>query len=194
VFFANGSPLDWRDLRHRSLKSVLRMSLVQAVAAMDCYFHDHIEWHFGKILSKCPEDAHDALKRFSIPVEAVKRVIDEYNNTTVGIRRAFEKELRKQSIQSVRSIEDSLKIIGVTCFWGNAATSMDVDASSLKQWLGAIARRRNQIVHEGDRIRLQNGRLSQDRDIARDDIFDDLHVIDCFVHAMEDQIELKATA
>ncbi len=194
VFFTEDSTLGWRSLRHSKLKSLLRMALVQAVAAMDCYFHDQIEWHFGRILSQNPDGTSKDFENFPLPAGKVKQVIEEYERTTVGLRRIFETQLRKKSIQSVREIESQLKIIGVTGFWGNVANEMGVDCPELKSWIGKIARRRNQIVHEGDRRRLQNGRLSKDRDIDRDAVVDDIHVIDCFVYAMEHEIESRATA
>jgi len=126
MFNANVS-MSWRDLRHQRLKALLRMALVQTVASMDAYFHDQIEWHFGSILSTKFLESKKELKSFSLPVGQVKYTIDNYKRTTVGLRRAFECELRKKPIQSARQIDDNLKIIGVTGFWGDTAREMGVD-------------------------------------------------------------------
>ena len=193
IFFELGATIDWRQLRHNQCRVLLKMAIVQAVSAMDCYFHDQIEWHFGRILSKCPDKAPRSLRDFPIPTGRVKDVVDNYERTTVGLRIAFESELRKVSIQSVRQIEGKLKIIGVTGFWGDVSNEMGVASDELKSWIGQIARQRNRIVHEGDRLRAQNGRMSRARDISADDVVDDIHVIDCFVYAMDHEIERRAT-
>lgn len=194
VFFTDSCPMGWKHLRHASLRPFLRMALVQAVSAMDCYFHDQIEWHYGRILSTATKRANSRFLSFPIPTGAVKNAIDSYTRTTVGLRIAFQKELRRVSIQGPGAIEDTLRIIGVRKFWTKVSRTVGVDTETLLLWLNQIATRRNQIVHEGDRIPLQNGRLSKPRDIRRNDVEDDIHVLDCFVYAIHDVIEAEATA
>lgn len=194
ILFKEGAELSWKDLRHTKLRPLLRMAHVQAVSAMDCYFHDQVEWRFGRIISTCPHLAERSLLEFGIPVGRVLEAMHGYERSNVGIRIALQNELRLRSIQGCRAIESNMKLIGVKKIWKSTALDMGVDAETLQGWINEIAHRRNQIVHEGDRKVQQNGRLSTERDISRDDVVDDIHVIDCFVHSMDSYIAQHATA
>jgi hypothetical protein len=141
---------------------LLRASVVFSVSALDAYFHDKVRYHVGKYnASNMPP----ALERVAISLgdlqvwESHKRKGNAIRNFVVG-------QLSFKSLQGKEQIADAMRLCGVDGFW----SKLYPDAQKRKAVQDALkdfGDRRNDIVHEGDRLSARNsGKRLRPIDVA----------------------------
>lgn len=124
---------------------LLRAAVVFAVSALDRYFHDKIKYRVGRLrLSALPTQ----LVRLEVPLGDLEKWHRARRKGNV-LRNWVTARLATRSLQSPPEIADALKLVGIN-FWSSIAGS-SASAASTKRDLNELIRRRNQIVHEGDR-------------------------------------------
>lgn len=127
---------------------LLRSAIVLAVSAMDAYFHDRIRYRAGRFtIDTLPKQ----LASLKIPLSEIAKW-DEATRKGNVVRRWAVQHLETKSLQSPNAIVEALKLIGISNFWN----TVEPDSSArdaLKTRLNNLVKRRNQIAHEGDRLR-----------------------------------------
>lgn len=127
---------------------LLRSIVVFSVSALDAFFHDKIRYRagkYGKLKSLPP-----AMSRFRIPVADLASWESATRKGNV-LRNWIVEHYSRCPLQTKDDIANALKIVGIEDLWA----TVESDPAKRKQLLETLAeyvRRRNKIVHEGDRL------------------------------------------
>ncbi len=161
------------ESRQRSIPSSVqgdmrRLSTVMAVAALDTYLH-------RLILEQCylHKELPRGLASLSIPFGVLLAQADETaiaarkrphdSRPRVGVKRQLRDRLLRETYQRFDDVADALAMAGRSRKWDEIASAMKppMTRATLKERLDAIVDRRNQIVHEGDYLRMERPRDSK---------------------------------
>jgi hypothetical protein len=130
---------------------LLRASVVFAVSAMDAYFHDKARYRVGRFTAAT---LPDALKKFPIKMGDLA-TWDSHQRKGNAIRNWVVGQLSFRSLQSKDAIADAMRLCGVDGFWDKVYPNATTKNQALEQ-LKEYGDRRNDIVHEGDRLSARN--------------------------------------
>jgi hypothetical protein len=130
---------------------LLRSAVVLAVSAMDAYFHDKIRYRIGKFtMDTLPKRLSD----LKIPLSEVGRWDNAKRKGNV-LRLWVEEHLAVKPLQNPGAIAETLKLVGIQDFW-NTIEPSNPNRDALLARLNELVKRRNQIAHEGDRLRYRS--------------------------------------
>jgi hypothetical protein len=137
---------------------MFRAGLVQAVAAMDHYFH-------GVILDRAVDIllGHTSIsgrhRRIGLQLDAVRDILTAPTLTDreLGIRKHVAVQLAKETFQAADEIGAGLALVGVPKIWTIAFPG---NAPAMQTALGVVVTRRNRIVHQADGDPLNPGHVT----------------------------------
>lgn len=139
-----------------------------SVGALDAYIHDKISENIVRyIRNAAAKNANEKLTPLNEiliskkipPIDLV--LLATRRRPFVQVRRYIDEHIFEQTFQHPGSIEKAMKLIGVPDLWTNVATAQNrildpalrESREAICRDLASFAKRRNQIVHEGDRER-----------------------------------------
>lgn len=179
---------------------LLRGAISASVSALDRYAHELVIKYFLKILNSPLEEQTKEFRSISLPINAVKRAIERLrDNHAARPGNSIKAEVRKilhrdYTFQTPSAIQKAARIIGVDDFWKKMCTAYgNIGSQALQDELSAIAKRRNQIVHESDLILQERAREVKMRSITKQEALDAVRFIKAFVLAM-DQVVIAEMA
>ncbi|MFC8621637.1 hypothetical protein [Streptomyces anulatus] len=160
-----------------------RAAWVQAVAAIDHWFHEELYRRVADLAAKDSPDMPQRLRNYEIPlhrVEAVRRGDIELAEAVVEHVR---EKWANASLQNPGKISEALKMVTDANIWQGAAKQISAwhgnrttyTEKTLKSQYVAITDRRNRIAHDADLI---DGDLKQRRPITEHDVTDAINWID----------------
>jgi hypothetical protein len=158
---------------------LLRSAIVLAVSAMDAYFHDKIRYRVGKLTSKPPKQ----LANLKIPFSEITKWNKAKRKGNV-VRRWVEEHLAIRPLQSPNAIAEALKFGDIHDFW-NTIEPNSSDRAVLLAQLNELVKRRNQIAHEGDRLRSRSSGKAL-RPITREYTLQAIEFVEELVQKTED--------
>jgi len=130
---------------------LLRASVVFSVSAMDAYFHDKVRYRVGRFgLDELPA----ALARVPMKL-ADLQTWESHTRKGNAIRNLVVEQMAYKSLQGKEHIADAMRLCGVDGFWDRVYP----DAGSRNRTMAELkvyGKRRNDIVHEGDRLSARN--------------------------------------
>ncbi len=100
---------------------------------------------------------------------------------------AFEALLRK-TFQSYADVGAAMKMAGIDDGWGQVSKRLGEERSAIQERLGALVHRRNQIVHELDRVRQVRPRKMHLQTIDRIAVESDLEWLDRLTTAIAEVV------
>jgi restriction system protein len=169
----------------------LRAALVAAVSAIDRYFHDIVVEHAWALLSKKEDDVPKELQKLSIPVLEAKKALaklhsDRSSRPGYIVKKAIQDVLYRQTFQNPDDIARAGQMLGIKDFWRKVAGKISGGSTSerVTASLRALARRRNQIVHEADLIRKTKAKKTTLRDITEKEAADWINWTEQFIAAV----------
>ena len=155
------------DFSSEALEDQLRAAITFGVSALDRYVHERIVKGFVTAFrsSTLLKQQREFMVPATLAIDIVNKVsAAARNNDDIRpaneIRNVVQKALHKRPFQSWSEIEYGFNLLGYTNISKEIkekTNSTDVEISNLKEKLGKIVARRNQIVHEGDLQRHQRG-------------------------------------
>ena len=149
------------------LTDLLRAQIVMIVSALDLYIHEitrvgMLEVYNGNRLQT------DAFLRFQVTLESamqgialvMQSILDANEDDTDKEEwlddKWLDSEIRERhshlSFQRPKNIADAVRLFSSCELWRSVAEQLNLDAEVVKNQLGAIVKRRDQIVHEADLI------------------------------------------
>lgn len=178
------------------LDDQLRAALTFGVSALDRYVHERVVKGIVAALKK--PNLNKEQREFEIPVSTAIKISSESVKAAKAnkklrpaniIRKQVQTLLHKKPFQSYREIEYAFKLLGVNNFAGQLQTAYGVgDLKAVKAQLANIAKRRNQIVHEGDLVVHERGGQVKWHGIERKYVADSLDFLDSFVAHLDSVI------
>ncbi|MCX4772500.1 hypothetical protein EES39_05060 [Streptomyces sp. ADI92-24] len=160
-----------------------RAAWVQAVAAIDHWFHEELFCRVADLAARDSPDMPLQLRNYEIPlhrVEAVQR--GDVTLPEVVVEHVKEK-WGNASLQHVDAISKALKLVTEKNIWLGAAMQINTwqggrtayTDKTLRAQFAGITTRRNKIAHDAD---LVAGDLKQRRPISEPDVTDAINWID----------------
>ncbi len=141
---------------------LLRASVVFSVSAMDAYFHDKIRYRVGRF---SVEDLPPALAKVQIRLGDLS-TWDSHQRKGNAIRNWVVDQMSFKSLQNKDKIADGMKLCGVEGFWDKVYPDARLRKDALAK-LKTYGDRRNDVVHEGDRLSARNsGKVLRPIDLA----------------------------
>lgn len=127
---------------------LLRSAIVLAVSAMDAYFHDKVRYKAGKFsLDTLPKQ----FANLEVPLTELEGWEESRRKGNV-LRRWAVAHLAHKSLQTRDAIAGAMRVIGFEAFWDTLEPDKR-KRQALLDTMKTIVDRRNQIAHEGDRLR-----------------------------------------
>lgn len=172
-----------------------RLSVVMAVAALDTYMHrlivERVYTH-----SELPKE----LARLDIGFAQLLAQADETRDAAraapsnprprVGVKRLLRDRLLRETFQTYESVSRALQMAGRKREWKEIGSRMDPQLSpgEIKLRLNQIVTRRNQIVHEGDYVRLEKPQTARKNDMSQKQARTDIDFIEEIINAIHKQV------
>ena len=168
-----------------------RMGIVMGVAALDTYMHrlvvHRVYWHdkLPKGIAKLTMDFEYALAQADESAE-LARAAPANTRPRVPLKRALRDRLLRDSFQTFESVSNALAMAGLKKAWSSigAAMAPQQDSEQIKERLNVIVRRRNQIAHEGDYVRLEKPQTARVNDISQADADLDVAYLEDLIDAI----------
>jgi hypothetical protein len=189
IVLRQGAGLNPNQFTRSCLDDQLRAALTFGVSALDRYVHERVVKGIVAALKK--PNPNKEQREFVIPVstaikisaESVKAAKENKRlRPTNIIRKQVQVLLHKKPFQSYREIEYAFKLLGINNLSGQLQTAYGTgDLRAVKIQLANIAKRRNQIVHEGDLVVHERGGQVKWHVIERKYVADSLDFLDLFV-------------
>jgi hypothetical protein len=167
--------IDREQFSHDYLTELLRAVVVASISSLDRYLHDLVVHHSWMLLSKADDDVPTELKKLSISVSVTKKAIQQLRKDPKArpghiVKKAIQERLhREYTFQKPDDVLIASRMLGLRDFWKSVAGEMpgspakeDVIAT-----LRAIAKRRNEIVHEADLVLKTKAKGITLRDVSR---------------------------
>ncbi|ONK12038.1 hypothetical protein [Streptomyces sp. MP131-18] len=160
-----------------------RAAWVQAVSAIDHWFHEELYRRVAEIAAQDSPDMPHQLTRFELPLAKV----EEVRRGTTTLAEAVSEHVRTKwgnaSLQNPRKISEALKLVTEDDVWGKAAAEINTwshnrtafTGQKLKQRYVEITERRNKIAHDAD---LLDGDLKRRRPITEAEVTDAINWIE----------------
>jgi hypothetical protein len=165
---------------HEEIDDVLRASLVLSVGALDALVHDRVGEELVPYIKRSLKNDPDSLAIVERELASVEtREMLTWltrKRPFVQVRKVIETRLGAQSFQHPGKIEEAFQLIGRKGVWSQVAQDLGVSTSELKRKVVNAAKRRNQIVHEGDREKSKR-KKGQKRPISQGEVNDVLDLI-----------------
>ncbi|PKN48140.1 MAG: hypothetical protein CVU59_00230 [Deltaproteobacteria bacterium HGW-Deltaproteobacteria-17] len=141
---------------------LLRASIVFSVSAMDAYFHDKVRYRMAQFnVANLP----DALRNLQIKMGDLA-VWESHKRKGNAIRNIVVERMAFKSLQGMNQIADAMRLCGEEGFWGKVYPDKTIREQVLIE-LKEYGDRRNDIVHEGDRLSARNsGKVLRDIDLT----------------------------
>jgi hypothetical protein len=151
-----------------------RMGVVMAVAALDTYMHrlivDRAYRHRGlpRELAKLTVDFEQLLAEAEMSKAAARRPAHN-SRPRVAIKQKLRDRLLLETFQRYEGVSRAMRMAGRTKGdWKAIGLQLQpqMTPGEVKERLNAIVTRRNQIVHEGDYVRLERPRKANRNDMT----------------------------
>lgn len=142
---------------HVKVADILRASTVLAAGALDAYVHDQVSEQLVPFLRRSlnnnPSDLEPIEKLFKRAEISTRQYLTwmTLERPFVQVKKVVDSHLGLESLQNPGTIKNAFSLIGKKDIWRSSAKFMKLSEDDLDQKLVSLARRRNQIVHEGDR-------------------------------------------
>jgi hypothetical protein len=193
IVLRQGAGLNPDHFTKSCLDDQLRAALTFGVSALDRYVHERVVKGIIAALKK--PSLNREQREFTIPVSAAIKISAESVKAAKGnkrlrpaniIRKQVQALLHKRPFQSYNEIDYAFKLLGINNLTGQLQTAYGArDLKAVKTQLGNIAKRRNQIVHEGDLVVHERGGQVKWHNIERKYVADSLDFLDVFVGHLE---------
>lgn len=169
------------------ITEILRAQYILIVSAMDYYIHEVVRE--GLLKSVDGEDVNSKLKNVSIPLHAVKVLLNMDND--LEKRRVLDASIRdtltKYSYQSPRNIENALSLLGYRNLFTKMCEGTTRTAKDVKDQLDLIILRRNKIAHEADINHLTQEKELMDRTMTTTCLTHVTWIVERIDHLVESQ-------
>jgi hypothetical protein len=172
-----------------------RLSTVMAVSALDTYMHrlvvDRCYMH-GRLpgaLAGLPTTFEQLLAQADETKIAARR--PPYNSRPrVAVKRQLRDRLLRETFQRYDEVARALGMAGRGGLWEKIAGQMNpaMTTDALKRRLNGIVDRRNQIVHEGDYLRLERPRNSNRNGMSYSRASRDIEFLARLINAIHDVV------
>jgi hypothetical protein len=168
-----------------------RLSVVMAVAALDTYMHrlilERVYTHdeLPKELARLDVGFAQLLAQADA-TGAAARAASHNPRPRVEVKRLLRDRLLRETFQSFDAVGRALRMAGRNKEWEAIGLRMSPERSpeEIRERLNGIVKRRNQIVHEGDYVRLDRPQTSRRNEMTTPQAKADIEFIEQIINAI----------
>jgi hypothetical protein len=147
------------SLRREVLKNLLRQSVVCACTAMESYVQVLLEEHLTEVIRlrgydlwpKGDKEATEYFRDFNLGLDGALRLIAGDSDPFATLARSLLGYFKYKNLGSDRAVKTAGMMLGLDAPWKQIAQRLGRDEADLVNVIRAIFKRRNDIVHRGDR-------------------------------------------
>lgn len=147
------------SLRREVLKNLLRQSVVSACTAMESYLQVLLEEHLTEVIRlrgydlwpKGDKETIEYFKEFNLGLEGALRLIAGDSDPFATLARSVLGYFKYKNLGSDKAVKTAGMMLGVDSPWKQIAQHLGRDEADLINGIRTIFKRRNDIVHRGDR-------------------------------------------
>jgi hypothetical protein len=158
------------SLRREVLKNLLRQSVVCACTAMESYLQVLLEEHLAEIIRlrgyeiwpKADKEAIEYFKDFNLGLEGALRLIAGDSDPFATLARNLLGYFKYKNLGSDKAVKTAGIMLGLESPWKQIAQHIGRDEQDLINGIRTTFKRRNDIVHRGDRELGQEAGSRQD--------------------------------
>jgi len=158
-----------------NLALLLRQAVVSAYTAMDVFFPALLEAHLPTVVrirqrNTVPKegDVGDLFRDFRLKMEDLPPILEEDEATSrwdILARRMLD-HCSQRTLSNPQGINAVMLLLGVETPWKQIAARAGLDEKGLRAQIQSLSKRRNDIVHRGDRLLGQTDAAPQPIDYA----------------------------
>jgi hypothetical protein len=172
-----------------------RLSVVMAVAALDTYMHrlivERVYTHkeLPKELSRLDVGFAQLLAQAEA-TGAAARATPHNSRPKVEVKRLLRDRLLRETFQSFDAVSRALRMAGRKKEWDAIGSHMSPEQTpgEIKERLNEIVKRRNQIVHEGDYVRLDRPQNSRRNEMTLSQARSDIDFVEQIIDAIHEVV------
>lgn len=146
-------------LRREALKNLLRQSVVCACTAMESYLQVLLEENLTEVVRlrgydmwpKGDKEAIEYFKDFNLGLEGALRLIASDSDPFGTLARRLLGYFKYKNLGSDKAVKTAGVMLGLETPWKQIADHLDRDEKDLINGIRTTFKRRNNIVHRGDR-------------------------------------------
>lgn len=135
----------------RNLNLLLRQAVVATCSAMDVYFNDILKDNIMKIFQNKGRYSPKKLLKIEMTLDeylSIKSYVDPEGRLKEIVLTKFD----KITLGNVNGITETIEgYLGITEYWKRVSERLDKRQQVIKDDIDAIVKRRNDIIHRGDR-------------------------------------------
>lgn len=132
------------------LDFLLRQSVVVACTCVESFFWDALRENVLTIIRARKSGADETIRKITLTLGDYIS-IQQYEDPDLRLRQIILKNFERGTLSDTRSIDDITRILTMRDFWGEVEKACGAKSSTLKQLVGELIMRRNQIAHRADR-------------------------------------------
>ena len=158
------------SLRRDVLKNLLRQSVVCGCTAMESYLQVLLDEHLTEIIRlrgyevwpKGDKEAIEYFKDFNLGLEGALRLIVGDSDPFATLARSLLGYFKYKNLGSDKAVKTAGMMLGLEAPWKQISQHLGRDEADLINGIRTIFKRRNDIVHRGDRELGQEAGLRED--------------------------------
>jgi hypothetical protein len=145
---ANVSASFFKD---RSLSLLLRQAIVAACTAMETYMNDIIRENLTKVLLKRKRNAPKKLLEINITLDDYLS-IQSFDPPEERLKQLILSKYERATLANINGINECFKLLGIENCWDGLEQVTGQNKRDIMNQVESIVKRRNDIVHRGDRL------------------------------------------
>lgn len=135
----------------RNLNLLLRQSIVATCSAMDVYCNDILKEYVMTVIQKKGRQSPKTLKEIPMTLDEFLS-IKAYANPDERLKQIILSKFEKITLGNINGITDTIEgCLGIDEYWKKVSDKMGKRQQDLKNEIDDIVKRRNDIIHRGDR-------------------------------------------
>lgn len=135
----------------KNLNLLLRQAVVATCSAMDVYFNDIIKEYIMKVFQNKGRYSPKKLLKIQMTLDEYLS-IKSYEDPERRLKEIVLSKFEKITLGSVTGITETVEeYLGILDYWKQVAEKLDKRQQVIKDEIDAIVKRRNDIIHRGDR-------------------------------------------
>ena len=135
----------------KNLNLLLRQAIVATCSAMDVYCNDILKEYVMTVIQKKGRQSPKTLKEIPMTLDEYLS-IKAYENPDDRLKQIILSKFEKITLGNINGITDTIEgCLGIEEYWKKVSDKMGKRQRDLKNEIDDIVKRRNDIIHRGDR-------------------------------------------
>jgi hypothetical protein len=135
----------------KNLNLLLRQAIVATCSSMDVYCMDILKENIMTVIRKKGRQSPSKLKEIELTLDEFLS-IKGYENQDERLKQIILSKFERVTLGNINGIGETIEgYLGIDDYWGKVSARLEKRPQIIKDEITAIVKRRNDIIHRGDR-------------------------------------------